>query len=151
MQSNEGKAEYQRALQKAAQVRALAEAEAEKVARVGMAQAIAIEEQVRAYGGPQFQLTQQVMNRFAEAVEQSKVDVVPRVIVGSTGTGSSGSVMEGLLTLMLSEKLGGVTGISSPVQRSPQTEALRQELMDRARATKSEEAPEVKQAKKSPA
>ena len=49
-----------------------------KAARVGIAQAIAIEEQVRAYGGPQFQVTQQVMKRFAEAIEAAGVDVVPK-------------------------------------------------------------------------
>ncbi len=54
VQGNEGKAEYQRALQQAAQMRALAEAEAEKAARIGIGQAIAVEEQVRAYGGPQY-------------------------------------------------------------------------------------------------
>jgi len=48
----------------------LGEAEADKGARVGVAQAIAIEEQVRAYGGPKFQLTQQVMGKFAEAIEE---------------------------------------------------------------------------------
>src|SRR5512134_1541122 len=85
IQSNQGKAEYQRALQQSAQIRALAEAEAEKAARIGIAQAIAIEEQVRAYGGPQYQLTQQVMSRFAEAIQQSRVDVVPKVIVGANG------------------------------------------------------------------
>jgi len=42
VQSNQGKAEYARALQQAAQIRALAEAEAEKVARVGIGQAIAV-------------------------------------------------------------------------------------------------------------
>jgi len=68
VQGNQGKADYQRALQQAATIRALAEAEAEKAARVGIAEAIAIEEKVRAYGGPQFQVTQQVMNRFAEAI-----------------------------------------------------------------------------------
>ncbi len=50
----------------------LGEAEADRAARVGIAQALAIEEQVRAYGGPQFQLTQQVMSRFAEAIEKSQ-------------------------------------------------------------------------------
>ena len=77
VQSNQGKAEYQRAVQQAAQIRTLAEAEAERIARTGIAQAIATEEQVAAYGGPQYQVTQQVMNRFAEAVQQSRVDVVP--------------------------------------------------------------------------
>ena len=69
MQSNQGKAEYQRAVQQAAQIRTLAEAEAERIARTGIAQAIATEEQVAAYGGPQYQVTQQVMNRFAEAIQ----------------------------------------------------------------------------------
>src|SRR6476646_11629942 len=54
VQTNQGKAEYQRSIQQAAQIRALAEAEAEKVARIGIAQALATEEQVRAYGGPQY-------------------------------------------------------------------------------------------------
>ena len=71
IQANQGKAEYARALQQAAQIRALAEAEAEKIARIGIAQALATEEQVAAYGGPQFQVTQQVLNRFAEAIQQS--------------------------------------------------------------------------------
>src|SRR5512141_324683 len=90
VQTNQGKAEYQRSIQQAAQIRALAEAEAEKVARIGIAQALATEEQVRAYGGPQFQVTQQVLNRFSEAIQQSGVDVVPRVMV-SGGNGEQGS------------------------------------------------------------
>src|SRR5258705_4949690 len=71
----------------AARVKAIAGADAERAARVGIAQAMAIEEQVRAYGGPRLQLTQQVMNRFAEAIQQSGVDVVPRVVVGSCKRG----------------------------------------------------------------
>jgi len=119
VQSNEGKAAYQRAVQQASQITALAEAEAtkvrlmaeaeaEKAARIGVAQAIAIEEQVNAYGGPRYQLTQQVMNRFSEAVQESGVDIVPRVVMGvGNGSGQSGgaSVMESLLTLLLSEQL----------------------------------------------
>ena len=89
IQTDQGKAEYQRSIQQAAQIRALAEAEAEKIARIGIAQALATEEQVRAYGGPQFQVTQQVLNRFAEAIQQSGVDVVPRVVV-SGGDGKEG-------------------------------------------------------------
>jgi uncharacterized membrane protein YqiK len=129
VQTNQGKAEYQRAVQQAAQIRALAEAEAEKIARVGVAQAIATEEQVRAYGGPQFQVTQQVLSRFAEAIQTSKVDVVPRVVVGGAGKdGNNGgaSVMEGLLTLLLSEKMGVVFAKQEEREvRSPEVEALR--------------------------
>jgi len=130
--SNQGKADYMRALQQAAQIRALAEAEAEKIARTGIAQAIATEEQVAAYGGPQYQVTQQVMNRFSEAVQQSRVDVVPRVVVGSGGAEggvSTSSVMEGLLTLLLSDKLNvEVAGGPSRRERGEDAEKLRSEI-----------------------
>ena len=107
VQSNQGKAEYQRALQQAAQIRTLAEAEAERIARTGIAQAIATEEQVAAYGGPQYQVTQQVLNRFAEAIQQARVlwssawwSATATAVMAATNS----SVMEGLLTLLLSEK-----------------------------------------------
>jgi len=132
VQSNQGKAEFARAQQQAAQIRTLAQAEAERIARTGIAQAIATEEQVAAYGGPQYQVTQQVMNRFAEAVQQSRVDVVPRVVVGGSGAegGASGSsIMEGLLTLLLSDKLNlSVTGETAGKERSPEAEKLRSEI-----------------------
>lgn len=131
IQSNQGKAEYERSIQEAQQIRALAEAEAEKVARVGIAQALATEEQVRAYGGPQFQVTQQVMNRFAEAIQQSRVDVVPRVLVGGNTGGQGGgnsTIMEGLLTMLLSERFG-VSEDSYIAQRSPDVEAMRERIL----------------------
>jgi len=132
IQSNQGKAEYERSIQQAQQIRALAEAEAEKVARIGIAQALATEEQVRAYGGPQFQVTQQVLNRFAEAIQQSGVDVVPRVVVGGSngenGGNQSANIMEGLLTMLLSERFG-VSGEAGTTQRSPDVEAMREKIL----------------------
>ena len=129
IQSNQGKAEYQRAVQQAAQIRALAQAEAERIARTGIAQAIATEEQVAAYGGPQYQVTQQVLSRFAEAIQQAGVDVVPRVVIGSGGQGGSSSVnvMEGLLTLLLSDKLG-VQINREPRERNPISDELRAQI-----------------------
>jgi uncharacterized membrane protein YqiK len=140
IQSNEGKAEYQRALQQAAQIRALAEAEAEKNARIGIAQAIAIEEQVRAYGGPQFQVTQQVMNRFAEAIQEAQVEVVPRVVIGGTDNqGASGaSLMEGLLGVLLAERFGTeLTDKQQNGPRKPEVEALRSQIQQGLAATAS--------------
>lgn len=148
IQSNQGKAEYQRSLQEAARVRAMAEAEgakirtlgeaeAQRAAQIGIGQAIAIDEQVRAYGGPQFQLTQQVMNRFAEAIQASRVDVVPKIVIGGgvAGTGGAngsggtgGNVMEALLTLLLSEKLG-LNASETIAPRSPQAEAMRANVL----------------------
>ena len=150
IQANQGKADLARAEQQAAQIRALAGAEADKVrlvgegearrvsalasseaeraARVGIAQAMAIEEQVRAYGGPRYQLTQQVMGRFAEAIEHAGVDVVPKIVIGGRdgkeGAGGSfgpsgGSVLEALLALLLSEKIGS----EATLPQSPPSEA----------------------------
>jgi len=127
IQSNEGKAEYQRSIQQASQIRALAEAEAEKIARIGIAQALATEEQVRAYGGPQFQVTQTVLNRFAEAIQESKVDVVPRVIVGASKDSGSGNIMEALLAMLLSDRFGALTN-EAQGKRSEEAEQLRSEI-----------------------
>jgi uncharacterized membrane protein YqiK len=133
IQSNQGRAEYQRSIQQAAQIRALAEAEAEKIARIGVAQALATEEQVRAYGGPQFQVTQQVLNRFSDAIQQSKVDVVPRIMVssgGGEGSSASGSIMEALLTMLLSDRYSSMANDASKIERSPEAEALRQQIYE---------------------
>ncbi|HEU4326295.1 MAG TPA: SPFH domain-containing protein [Roseiflexaceae bacterium] len=132
VQSNQGKAEYQRALQQAAQIRALAEADAERTARLGIAEAIAIEEKVRAYGGPQFQVTQQVMNRFAEAVETAKIDLVPRIAVGGGGNGSSGqNLMEGLLAMLLAERAGQDLVSNGVNATRPEVAAMRGQILQR--------------------
>jgi uncharacterized membrane protein YqiK len=152
LQSNQGKAEYQRSVQEASRIqtlagaeagkiRALAEAEAERAARVGIGEAIAIDEQVRAYGGPQFQLSQQVMIRFAEAIEKSGIDLVPRIVVGGGGNGSAGSVnganvVEGLLTMLLSDRLGAVLPADRDRPRSAMAEAMRTSIVEASKPAK---------------
>jgi uncharacterized membrane protein YqiK len=165
IQSNVGKAEYQRSVQQAAQIRTIAEAEADKIrllasgeaqrvkalaaaeaekaARVGIAQALAIDEQVRASGGPQLLLTRHVMERFAAAIEVAKVDVVPRVMITGAGgaggaggpgpagqgqPGSQGSVFEALLALMLSDKLA--SRAQDLPARDPELEQVRDAIRD---------------------
>jgi uncharacterized membrane protein YqiK len=149
VQSNQGKAEYARAQQQASQIQTLAQAEAEKIrilaegeakkirllgqseadraARVGVAQALALEEQVRAYGGPQYQLIQQVMSRFAEAIEKSGSDVVPKIQMTSDGKGG-GSLVENLLAMLLSGKLSESVGLPAAAAADPGVETLRSEL-----------------------
>jgi len=154
IQTNQGKAEYERSRQQASRIQTLATAEAEKIrilgegeakriqaiaaadaertARVGIAQAMAIEEQVRAYGGPRLQLTQQVLTRFAEAIQASQVDVVPKIVISGQngkdgGAPMTGNVMEGLLTLMMSERLGGDLGTPS-TPRNASAEAIRKRI-----------------------
>jgi len=112
----------------AKKVIALAAAEAERVTKVGLAQAKAIESQVAASGGPRFQLTRQVAERFAEALEVSGVDVVPKVQIaggGADGSGS-GSVLQALLTLLMTEKLGlpiSVANAEPPAEPAADEEA----------------------------
>ncbi len=143
IQTNQGRAEYQRSLQEAARVKAmaeaeaskvrmLAEAEAEKAARVGIGQAMAVEEQVRAYGGPVYQLTQQVLNRFAQAIEQSGADVVPKIVMGG-GPGGGGNMMESLLAMLLSERMLQMTASSSPP--GAEVAAIKGQLLEGIRAT----------------
>ena len=52
-----------------------------------------------------------MLNRFAEAIQISQVDVVPKTLIAGRGGKNSdspmtGNVMEALLTLMMSERLG---------------------------------------------
>jgi uncharacterized membrane protein YqiK len=86
----------------------LASAEAERVTKVGLAQAEAIEKQVAASGGARYQLARQVAERFAEALETSGVDVVPKVQINGSGADGQGggSVVQALLTLLMADKLG---------------------------------------------
>lgn len=159
VQTNQGKADLARAEQQARQIQtlanaegeklrilgegeakkiqALAAAEAEKTAKVGVAQAMAIEEQVRAYGGPKFQLTQQVMQRFAEAIQQSGVDVVPKILIGGGGAGPDGkggavggNVMEALLAMLLNDKISAELSSGQPAPRSAMAESYREKLRD---------------------
>ena len=128
VQANAGKANLARSEQEADQTRTLASAEADRIrllgegeakrvislavaeaertTKVGLAQAEAIRSQVEASGGARYQLTRQVAERFAEALEKSGVDVVPKVSISGAGTGAGGdaaggSLVQGLLAMML--------------------------------------------------
>ncbi len=144
VQENQGKANLARSQQEAAQTRtlaqaeadriqllgegeakkvvALASAEAEKVTKVGLAQAEAIEKQAAASGGARYQLTRQIAERFAEALEKSGVDIVPRIQVTSGGgdDAGGGGLMQTLMALLLSER---AQGLSPPAKRSRSAKA----------------------------
>ena len=105
----------------AKKVVALAAAEAERVTKVGLAQAEAIESQVAASGGPRFQLARQVAERFAQALETSGVDVVPKVQIDGAAGGGTGGVLQALMTLVMTDKLGLPLGITDEAQKEPET------------------------------
>jgi uncharacterized membrane protein YqiK len=139
VQENEGKASLKRAAQEAEQTRtiakaeadriritgegeaakvvALAGAEADRITKTGLATAATIEKQVEASGGAQYQLTRQIVERLAEALEESGVDIVPRVQISSGGdgkdAGAGGGLISALLGLLVSEK--GMSMVSGPV------------------------------------
>jgi uncharacterized membrane protein YqiK len=125
VRENEGKAALKLATQQAEQTRTLARAEADKakivgegeaarmvaiagadaerITRTGLATAETIAKQVEASGGARYQLTRQVLERLAQALETSGVDVVPRIQI--SGSGADGAnPLAGLIALLLSEK-----------------------------------------------
>lgn len=119
IQDNIGKAELQRAKQDAEKqktladaesykVKRLGEAEAEMKARLGIAKAIATKEQVNAYGGPQYQVIQDVMSKFTDAIKEGQINIVPNNVVTMGGSENGGNVnaVESLLAVLLSEKIG---------------------------------------------
>ena len=145
VKENEGRASLARSMQDAEQTRALARAEAdrtrylgegeaskvislagaeaERVSKVGLAQAEAIEKQVAASGGARYQLARQIAERFAEALETSGVDVVPKVSIsgGDGATGANGSLLQALMAMLLSDRLdlsvtGGAEGAQPPAR-----------------------------------
>ena len=146
VQENEGKAAVKRAAQEAEQTRtlakaesdririvgegeaakvvALAGAEADRITKTGLATAETIEKQAAASGGAQYQLTRQVIERLAQALETSGVDVVPRIQIntgGDSGAGTGGGALQALIGMLLSEK--GMSMLATPAanDRGPVT------------------------------
>ena len=75
-----------------------------------------------------------MLNRFAEAIQTSGVDVVPRVFVGGSNGGEQGNsstssnIMEGLLTMLLSDRYTAAAGEAAETKHSPEAEALREQI-----------------------
>ncbi len=120
MEANNGAALARRAEQEAGQIIALAKANAQKVtmegeaqaakeSAVGLARAKAIDAQVKAYGGSQYRLIQEVVEKLSDAVKTANVDIVPKTMVnmgdGKSENGNS-SIMDTLLKFITIEKLG---------------------------------------------
>ena len=131
IQSNEGKAEYQRSLQEAAKIKALADAEAEAQARIGIGKALAAQELVNAYGSPRLQVIQQTLGQFTQAIEKSGVPVVPHTLVTSGGEGGSHTAFEALLTTLLTGALEGGESAQSTV--SDEAKAMGKRLREQLR------------------
>lgn len=147
VEGNQGKAEFQKSLQQALKIKAIAEAEAEKEAKVGIGRAIAIEEQVKAYGGPQYQVIQDIMSKFTAALESAKIDIVPKTVVNMGGgeQGSSVNAFEMLLGLLISEKLG-VKFDPQAKEVDPRVKSIKDSIMQTIAIDAKKEAESAKQA-----
>lgn len=95
----------------ATKVRLEGEADASKESNVGLARAQAIDAQVKAYGGAQYRVIQEVVDKLSDAIKNSTVDIVPKTVVNmggnSEGDGNgSSTVLDTLLKFITIEKLG---------------------------------------------
>ncbi len=122
IERNSGAALASKAEQEANQIVALAkanasritlegEAEASKESNIGLAKARAIDAQVKAYGGAEFRIIQEVTDKLSDAIKSAKVDIVPKTVVNMGGSdkeneGSSSTILDTLLKFITLEKLG---------------------------------------------
>lgn len=95
----------------ASKVRLEGEADASKETNIGLAKAKAIDAQVKAYGGAEYRITQEITEKLADAIKYTNVDIVPKTVVtmGSSSkdeTSSNASIIDTLLKLITIEKLG---------------------------------------------
>lgn len=107
----------------ATKVRVEGEAEASKETNVGLAKAQAIDAQVKAYGGAEFRVVQEIADKLSDALKNAKVNVVPNTVVNMGGQeGNSGeSIVDALLRLLTLKQLGinpaeAVTAPEQPVE-----------------------------------
>ena len=91
----------------AAAIKVTADAEATSVRVTGLAAAEAIEAQVKASGGPDFQLRRTVSEQLSTAVREAQVAIVPSVVVSGSETDGNGMV-QALLAMVArqSQRLG---------------------------------------------
>jgi uncharacterized membrane protein YqiK len=146
IEGNNGAALASRAEQESNQIIALAranaskiklegEAEAFKESNVGLAKAQAIEAQVKAYGGAEFRVIQEVTDKLTDAIKNTTVDIVPKTVVqmgnsenaSGSGSGGNSTVMDTLLKFITLDKLGvSLQHISEPSTTAQAIESLTQ-------------------------
>ncbi len=99
---------------------------------------------MRAYGGPQLQLIQDVMTKLASAIETSGVPIVPQTVVsfgdgdhadgngnGNGGGGGSNNAFGLLMGLMATERLGELTRAAAPAdsEQAKSVAQLKKQIM----------------------
>ena len=126
----------------ATKVRLEGEADASKESNVGLARAQAIDAQVKAYGGAQFRVIQEVVDKLSDAIKNSSVDIVPKTVVNMGGnsdgdSNGSSTVLDTLLKFITIEKLG-VSLQNSPEPTAPYEEPAQAPVTEAAAAEETE-------------
>ncbi|QUI25209.1 flotillin family protein [Vallitalea pronyensis] len=130
VQDNAGKAAYQRSLHDAEKIKALAIAESEKEAKMGIGKAIAIHEQVKAYGGPKYQVLQDIVTKYTAAIENGSIQVVPNTLVNMGGEGSGNiNPLEAFITLLLAKEFDDDHHDSDNRNMSADLQAFKEQLL----------------------
>ncbi|MCR3761901.1 flotillin family protein [Clostridium felsineum] len=109
----------------ASKIKSIGEAQADKEAKIGISRAIAAKEQVNAYGGPQYQVIQDVMSKLAEALKESKIDLVPKTYISNSNSGKTPNALEGILDLLLA-KMSNEDYVQKEL--SPKAKEIEQEI-----------------------
>ncbi|TRC97023.1 flotillin family protein [Mesorhizobium sp. WSM4303] len=96
------------ALADAERIKVTGFADAEKVRAIGLAEAEATEKKVAAFGGPDYQLNSQVLMRFAEAIENGRLPLVPQIQIGASGgeKGAANGLVEMMLSMLVADRVG---------------------------------------------
>jgi len=151
IERNSGAALASKAEQEANQIVALAkanslkitlegEAEASKESNVGLAKARAIDAQVKAYGGAEYRVIQDVSEKLADAIKSAKVDIVPKTVVnmGDNKDGGSGTIIDTLLKFITLEKFGVTIKTDEIVENNVNVSSEIEEKMDNGLKTEEE-------------
>ncbi|RDU22643.1 SPFH domain-containing protein [Anaerosacchariphilus polymeriproducens] len=164
VERNNGAALASKAEQEANQITALAkanstkirlegEAEASKETNIGLAKAQAIDAQVKAYGGAEFRVVQEVVDKLSDAIKNAQVDIVPKTVVNMGGnnehgenSNTSSSVMDTLLKFITLDKLG--VSLDEQPQEKERAESTKDNVISNENALDSTEIESIEDADK---
>ena len=97
----------------AEKIRVEGQAEADRTAAVGKASAESVAAQVHAFGGPEYQLRKELAQILETAIRESKIPLVPQVVIGQQDS-RGGSAVDALLGLALGGRLTPASDVERP-------------------------------------
>ena len=90
-----------------------------------------IRDRVKAYGGAEFRIIQEVTDKLSDAIKNTKVDIVPKTVVNmgggsdESGNGGTGTVLDALLKFITLEKFGvSIADINKAAEDAKKSEAV---------------------------